>query len=107
MLDLASATRIHNRSEMSHQPLDGHDLLPTLRRKDHLPPDNLPAIGFSCVAPGLQRRPVRLLLRPRNLARLRDFGRFRRAVPLLPPARPAAREATLARHRLAQVITGS
>src|SRR4051794_18490433 len=51
MLDLASATRIHNRSEMSHQPLDGHDLLPTLRRKDHLPPDNLPAIGFSCVAP--------------------------------------------------------
>src|SRR3954468_7242617 len=51
MLDLASATRIHNRSEISHQPLDGHDLLPTLR-KDHLPPDNLPAIGFSCVAPG-------------------------------------------------------
>src|SRR4051812_1131968 len=53
MLDLASATRIHNRSEMSHQPLDGHDLLPTLRRKDHLPPDNLPAIGFSCVAPAI------------------------------------------------------
>jgi len=24
---------------------------PTLRRKDHLPPGNLPAIGFSCVAP--------------------------------------------------------
>src|SRR3954447_3283092 len=54
MLDLASATRIHNRSEMSHQPLDGHDLLPTLRRKNHLPPDNLPAIGFSCVAPGVK-----------------------------------------------------
>src|SRR4051794_34840554 len=30
MLDLASATRIHNRPEMSHQPLDGHDLLPHL-----------------------------------------------------------------------------
>src|SRR3954469_25225017 len=30
MLDLASATRIHNRPKMSHQPLDGHDLLPQL-----------------------------------------------------------------------------
>src|SRR4051794_39862544 len=30
MLDLARATRIHNRPEMSHQPLDGHDLLPHL-----------------------------------------------------------------------------
>src|SRR5205085_7845470 len=38
------------------------------------------------------------------LARLRDFGRFRRAGPLLPPTRPAARQATLAGNRLAQGI---
>src|SRR6185295_10442170 len=50
---------------------------------------------------GLQRRPLCLLFRPRHLARLRDFSRFCRAAPLLPSARPAAREATLARYRLA------
>src|SRR5205823_14786849 len=53
---------------------------------------------------GFERRSLCLFLRSRHLARLRDFGRFRRAGPLLPPARSAAGEATVARDRLAQTI---
>src|SRR5215212_5757397 len=45
VLDLATA-RIRNRPEMSHQPLEGHDLLPISRREDHLPPTNLLAIRY-------------------------------------------------------------
>ena len=50
----------------------------------------------------LGRRPLRLLLRPGDLARPRHRRGFHRASPLLPAARPPPRPAALACHRLAQ-----
>ena len=50
----------------------------------------------------LGRRPLRLLLGPRDLARPRHRRGLSRASPLLPPARPPPSPAALARHRLAK-----
>src|SRR6185369_13763615 len=50
----------------------------------------------------LEPRPLRRLSRSRELAPLHVSRRVRRADSLLPPFRPAARAAALARERLAQ-----
>src|SRR3954465_4729898 len=54
MLDLAAA-RIRNRPEMSHQPLDGHDLLPHLKEGRSSPARQSIGDRLSCVAPGYRK----------------------------------------------------